>query len=512
MNAAELLTENDLLKNELEQRDQSIKEKNKLIEKRDALISVLEEKLRLADIARFAAKSEKVSPDQLGIFDEADSQEPVEQEGNTSETTTVKSYQRSTKPRVSIPENLPREEIIYDLPEAEKVCPHDGTALECIGSDDHEQLDIIPAQVKALRHKRLKYACPCCKEHLATASKPKQPIEKSIASSGLLAYVAIQKYADALPLYRQSEIFKRAGVALDRTNLANWMIKCGQLVQPLINLIQEHIQQQPVIHLDETRVQVLKEPDRKAQNQSYMWIMGSFKEQRAVIFHYSPTRNQTVPLTLLSSSTQAIMVDGYEGYENACQTYQIDRLGCWAHARRKFVDAQKAQSKGKTGKPDMALSFIQKLYALERKINDLPPDKRLEIRQQQAKPTVDKFKIWLDKHLLTTNPQSSLGKALSYTCNQLRRLTCYLNNWEYPLDNNPAENAIRPFVVGRKNWLFSNSQAGANASANLYSLIETAKLNQLNPHTYLQQILQQLPQAESLEDIEKLLPWNIQNS
>ena len=502
--AAELLTENHLLKNELEQRD-------KLIEKRDALISVLEEKLRLADIARFAVKSEKVSPDQLGIFDEAGAQKSVEEEENSSaEATTVKSYQRSAKPRVSIPEDLPREEIIYDLPEADKICPHDGATLECIGSDDHEQLDIIPAQVKVLRHKRLKYACPCCKEHIATASKPKQPIEKSIASPGLLAHVAIQKYADALPLYRQSEIFKRAGVALDRTNLANWMIKCGQLVQPLINLIQEHIQRQPVIHLDETRVQVLKEPDRKAQNQSYMWMMGSFSEPRAVIFHYSPTRNQSVPLDLLSNSTQAIMVDGYEGYENACKTYSIDRLGCWAHARRKFVEAQKAQSKGKTGKPDMALSFIQKLYAIERQTSDLPPDKRLEIRQQQSKPIIDKFKVWLDKHLLTTTPQSVLGKALSYTCNQWQRLTCYLNNGEYPMDNNPAENAIRPFVVGRKNWLFSNSQTGANASANLYSLIETAKLNTLNPHSYLQHIFQQLPQAGSLEDIEELLPWNIQ--
>lgn len=500
--AAELHLEIQSLKEKIEHRDKSI-------EKRDALISVLQEKLRLADIARFAAKSENTSPDQLGIFDEADTAECVEAEDHIqAETTTIKSHQRTTKPRVSIPAELPREEIVYDLPEADKVCPKDGAVLECIGSDDHEQLDIIPAQVKVLRHKRLKYACPCCKAHLATAAKPKQPIEKSIAAPGLLAHIAIQKYADALPLYRQSDIFKRAGIELDRTNLANWMIKCGQLVQPLINLIEEHIQQQPVIHLDETRVQVLKEPDRKAHNQSYMWVMGVFKAQPAVIFHYSPTRNQSVPLSLLSNTTQAMMVDGYEGYEAACQTYHIDRLGCWAHARRKFIEAQKAQSKGKSGKPDMALSFIQKLYAIERKINNLPPDKRLDIRQQQAKPIIDKFKTWLDKTLLTTIPQSALGKALSYTCHQWQRLTGYLDNGAYPIDNNPAENAIRPFVIGRKNWLFSNSQAGATASANLYSLIETAKANKLNPHTYLQRIFQQLPQAQSLEDIEALLPWN----
>lgn len=501
--AAKVLTENQLLKKQLEQRD-------KLLEKRDALIAILQEKLRLADVSRFAAKSEKISPGQLGIFDEADTDATPKADADPQpETTTVKSHERKARPRVSIPKELPREEIVYDLPEADKVCPKDGTALNCIGSDDHEQLDIIPAQVKVLRHKRLKYACPCCNDYIATASKPKQPIEKSIASPGLLAHIAIQKYADALPLYRQSEIFKRAGIELDRTNLANWMIKCGQLVQPLINLIQEHIQQQPVIHCDETRTQVLKEPERKAQNQSYMWVMGSFQTQPAVIFHYSPTRNQSVPLHLLSSTTQAMMVDGYEGYERACQTYNIQRLGCWAHVRRKFVEAQKAQSKGKSGKPDMALSFIQKLYAIERKAADLPPDKRLEIRQQQAKLVIDTFKVWLDKTLLTTNPQSALGKALAYTCNQWQRLTGYLSDGKYPIDNNPAENAIRPFVIGRKNWLFSNSQAGAKASANLYGLIETAKANKLNTHRYLQQVFQQLPRAESLGDIEALLPWNI---
>jgi len=210
--AANLLIENQTLKEKVEQRD--------------ILIALLEEKLRLADIAKFSAKSEKTSSGQLGIFDEPELEqalvEPVE-------STTVKSHERKARPRISIPKDLLREDIIHDLPEDDKICPKDGTVLECIGSDDHEQLDIIPAQVKVIRHKRLKYSCPCCNQHIITANKPKQPIEKSIASPGLLAYVATQKYVDALPLYRQSEIFKRSGIELDRTNLANWMIKCGQL-------------------------------------------------------------------------------------------------------------------------------------------------------------------------------------------------------------------------------------------------------------------------------------------
>lgn len=202
------------------------------------------------------------------------------------------------------------------------------------------------------------------------------------------------------------------------------------------------------------------------------------------------------------------MVDGYEGYERACAHYGIIRLGCWAHARRKLVDAQKLQKKGKTGKADQGLSFIQKLYAIETKIKTEPPDKRYDIRQQQAKPIIDKLRQWLEKSLPTVPPQSAIGKALHYLHNQWDRLVRYLDDGAYPIDNNRAENAIRPFTVGRKNWLFSNSQAGAKASANLYSLIETAKANGLNPYEYLKLAFKELPNAQSVEAVEKLLPWH----
>ena len=181
-------------------------------------------------------------------------------------------------------------------------------------------------------HRRQKYICPCCEQHHVTADKPKQPIQKSIASAGLLAYVATQKYCDALPLYRQSEIFKRAGLELDRTNLANWMIRSGKLVQPLINLLHERLLEQPVVHLDETTVQVLNEPGKTAESQSYMWVMGSFSASPTVLFHYADSRRQSVPLELLDASVSAIMVDGYEAYGKACQQYGIARLGCSATA------------------------------------------------------------------------------------------------------------------------------------------------------------------------------------
>lgn len=184
-----------------------------------------------------------------------------------------------------------------------------------------------------------------------TAKKPKQPIEKSIASPGLLAFVATQKYCDALPLYRQSEMFKRIGIALDRSNLANWMIRCGELVQPLINLLHDHLLDRSLVHMDETTTQVLKEPDKTAQSKSYLWLIASFTEKPITLFHYDPSRGQHVPLDLLDSSVNTLMVDGYKGYQPACEDYQIQRLGCWAHARRYFMEAKKVQPKARPIKP-----------------------------------------------------------------------------------------------------------------------------------------------------------------
>lgn len=203
------------------------------------------------------------------------------------------------------------------------------------------------------------------------------------------------------------------------------------------------------------------------------------------------------------------MVDGYEGYEKACQHYRITRLGCWAHARRKLVDAKAIQTTGKTGKADQGLAYIQKLYALEKVIKDQPPDERYRRRQNEAKPVIGELRAWLEQSLPHVPPHSAIGKALQYLHTQWHRLVRYLDDGAYPIDNNPAENAIRPFTVGRKNWLFSNSQAGAKASANLYSLIETAKANGLNPYDYLKVVFKELPNAQSVEAIEMLLPWNI---
>jgi len=395
-------------------------------------VKALEEQLRLLISKKFSPSSEKVSPGQYGLFNEAEEHTEADGEEVEEITVTVDAHKRKKKPRVSIPDTLPREEVIHDLPDEEKICPHDGHELKVIGSDDHEQL---------------------CEQHIVTAKKPNQPIEKSIASPGMLSYIATQKYCDALPLYRQSESFKRIGIDLDRTNMANWMVKMGFLVEPLVAQIKIHLQKQSVLHMDETTLQVLDEPGKPAQSKSYMWLTAVFNQRPAFLYHYSPSRSQQTPLSLLTESTQALMVDGYEGYQSSVETYQIERLGCWAHARRKFTDAQKAMPKGKTGKADQAIAFIQGLYRIEAKIKDDPPDKRYEIRQKQAKPIIDKMKKWLDKSLNHTLPSSKAGEALTYLGNQWKRLTVYLENGAYPIDNNATERAIRPFTIGRKNWM-----------------------------------------------------------
>ena len=288
------------------------------------------------------------------------------------------------------------------------------------------------------------------------------------------------------------------------------MIHCGDLVQSVINRLLDHLQQQPVLHMDETPVQVLVEPGRKAQNKSYMWVVSSLQQsaQPAVLFYYSPTRNGDTPKLKLNDFSGALMVDGYEGYQGACIEGQATRLGCWAHARRKFMDAKKQQVKGKSGRADQALSLIQQFYRVEKNSEHFTVDQRYEIRQKQSKEILSQLRKWLDKAIANTPPKTAIGKAVQYLQNQWSRLTGFVEDSYYFIDNNRVENCIRPFVIGRKNWMFSASQKGATSSANLYGIVETAKANGLEPYAYLKLLFTQLPLAETIEDIDALLPWH----
>ncbi len=500
--AVALHQENQVLRAELEQKDDQLEQK-------DLRIQQLEELIKKFQHREFGSSSEQTPPGQAQLFDEDEQvAEPVLEEGSTVE---VKAHARKPSRRPRLSDDLPRIEIIHDLSDAEKVCPEHGCDLTPMGEETSEQLEFIPATVQVLRHICKKYTCPACEGRVVTAKKPPQPIPKSVATPSLLAWVAVSKYADALPLYRQTQIFKRVGFEVDRTTLARWMVASGELIQPLINLLWDRLRQEAVVHMDETTVQVLAEPGKTPQSKSYMWVSVAGPPQGGmVLFHYAPSRRGQVAKTLLEGYEGALMVDGYEGYEAACSEAVV-RLGCWAHARRRFIEAQRLQPKGKAGKPDQALSWINKLYGIERSVKDDAPSDITTARQARSVPVLDQLRRWLDKTLPIVVPGSALGKAVNYLDQQWPRLIRYIDDGHRPIDNNRAENAIRPFVIGRKNWLFSQSVNGANASANLYSLIETAKANNLDPYRYLAQVFAELPQATTVEQIEGLLPDNIKN-
>jgi transposase len=474
-------------------------------------LASLQEQLYLLIHKRFGRSSEKAPAEQQSLFNEAEQDDAL---FDTDEETTVAAHSRKKSGRQKLSDALPRVEIIHDIPESEKVCPHDGHALKVMGQESSEQLDIIPAKVRVLRHIRLKYSCPCCEKGVKIAPVPKQPIPKSIASPGLLAYICVSKYVDALPLYRQEKIFKRIGVDIPRASLANWMVRMGGLIQPLINLLREQMLSYDLMQMDETTVQVLNEEKKAASSKSYMWIQrGGPPGKPVILFDYDPSRSSTVPLRLLEGFKGYLQVDGYEGYNAAVKANGLVQLGCWAHARRKFDEAVKAQGrkkgKPKAGKALKGMSFIQNLYRIEKLAKEMTTTERTAYRQEHSVPILDEMRAWLDSSLPQVPPTSLIGKALNYLNNQWAKLIIYVEDGRLNIDNNLAENAIRPFVLGRKNWLFSHSVKGAEASANLYGLIETVKANGLEPYHYLRHVFKELPKAESLEQIEALLPFNL---
>lgn len=312
-------------------------------------IENLREQLRLLLHKRFGPSSERLSGDQIQLFNEAEGLTEKDETTEAEETVSVQAHTRVRKGRRPLPDSLPRVEVLHDLSEEEKVCPLDGCGLKRIGEETSEQLSVIPARMQVIRHLRPKYACPQCQEGVKIAPPPPQVIPKSMASAGLLAYIAVSKYADALPLYRQSKIFDRWGIDLSRTTMANWMVQTGTAVQPIVNLLRDELIENGIIQCDETRCQVLKEPGRPAQRQSYIWAQRGGNPQRPVIlFDYDSSRGGEVPLRLLDGFTGYLQTDGYDGYNAVCKDNPgIVRVGCWAHSRRRFDEAVKAQKKVK---------------------------------------------------------------------------------------------------------------------------------------------------------------------
>jgi transposase len=494
-----------------------VQERDAALEERDTEIQQLREYIRLMRSQRFGASSERTHRDQLGLFNEAEQLVDSAAVDEFEEpTVAVPAHTRAKGGRRRLPAWMERVEIVHDLPDGEKVCATDGTALVEIGRETSEQIEFIPATARVLVHVRPKYACPGCKTGVQIAPMPPQPIPKSVASPSLLAFVAVSKYADALPLYRQSGILERIGIDLSRATLAHWMVRMGELVQPLINLMREQLLLHDFVQCDESRFQVLKEPGKAAESQSYVWVQrGAPDDHPLVLYDYNRSRSAEVPKRLFEGFQGILQTDGYEGYGSVGREPGITHVGCWAHARRPFVDALKGTGKNrkkgakrssKQSQAEAGLRFIQKLYEIERSVKDATAEERLKVRQQKSLPVVASLRSWLDGALEIVVPRSLTGKALAYLDGQWPKLVRVFDTGHVPLDTNAVENAIRPFAVGRKNWMFADTVQGAEASANLYSLIETAKANEIEPWAYLHHVFSELPKAETIEDVDALLP------
>lgn len=482
-------------------------------------VQYLEEQIRLLKNEIFGRKSEKrpiVEDKQILLFNEAEEALSEKDEKVTSDDSLVVPAHNRRKPgRKPLPAELPRVDIIHDIDEAEKVCAC-GEKLKRIGEEVSEKLDYVPAKIQVERHIRYKYACPACEgvddegPSVKIAPSPVQLLPKAMATAGLVAHIVTAKFEDALPLYRQEKIFARLGVELPRATMAGWMIKTAGKASALIELFGREIRSGPLINIDETPVQVLNEPGRSNTTNSYMWVFrGGDPYRPTLVYQYHPTRSGQVPLAFLNGYKGYVQTDGYNGYEALGRKPGVILVGCWAHCRRKFDKVIKAMgSHKKQSAADQALDYIGKIYKIERKAiqEGLDAEGKRQLRQQEAKPVLDEFKAWLDEMAVKTPPKGLLGKAIHYTLSFWSRLIRYIDDGLLRPDNNLAENAIRPFVIGRKNWMFSAHPNGAAASAALYSLIETAKANGLKPYAYLRYLFDRLPFAEGEKDYQKLMP------
>lgn len=491
----------------LSEKDNIIDKKSDVIAEQKLRIKILEEYLRLANSKRFGSSSEQTDTEQGNLFNEAEVLSAPEQEELPLNKDSSSNLKTGRKP---FAKNLPRHQVFAYLSEEDKK-----GAIDTFFVQVREELDIIPAKVQILEYMQEKAVFMTANNErtIKVADVIKHPVPKAMGSVNLMTFIIISKYADGLPLYRLEKIIKRYGGDISRATLANWVIALSKQAQPLINLLRELQNSGKLIMADETRIQVLKEPGYSPTGDKYMWVtLGGPPNEQSVLFDYDPSRSREVPLRLFDGFTGGyLQTDGYAGYNEVCRQNQLVRLGCWDHARRKFKEAQLAQPKGakvKVTKADMALSFINKLYLIERDINMMSDVEKLTVRQQKSQPVLEKLKKWLDNNRSRVAKDSLTGKAMTYLHNQWDKLTVYIIDGQLRISNILAENAIRPFAIGRKAWLFSDSPAGADASAVHYSLIETARLNGLEPYNYLNSIFKALPYCETVEDYEKLLPWN----
>ncbi|HWQ88687.1 MAG TPA: IS66 family transposase [Desulfitobacteriaceae bacterium] len=503
-----------------DQKDAYIAQLENTVKTLQQQVSNLTEIILLMKKKQFGSSSEKTPKQedsiQINLFNEAEDIASEEAEDPIARTVAGYIRKKSKTKREELLKDLPVQEIIYEIAEEESYCPHCNGHLEVIGQEVvREQVQYIPAKIQIERTIRKAYGCTKCKHHgtpyVIKAQTPAPVMNHSLASSSSVAHVMYQKYVNSVPLYRQEKDWEQMGIALSRGTMGNWVIKCSQdWFSPIIEKFKQELLKRQVLHCDETTVQVLKEAGKVPQTKSYMWLYrtGADTGPPVVLFDYQPSRGGKNAAEYLKAFTGFLHTDAYSGY---VKVMNVTRCCCWAHVRRYFIEAIPVTGKNKSLKTNAELGrdHCNKLFEIERTLADLTPELRKQARLEKERAVLDDFWAWLD----TLNPVngSKLAKAVQYTKNQKAYLENYLLDGRCSISNNLAENCIRPFAVGRKNWLFSDTPRGADASAMVYSIIETAKANDLNLYKYLNYLLTYMPGLEWRdypEIFEDLMPWS----
>lgn len=457
----------------------------------------------------YGPKNERFDPRQLLLFgrpvEELPLDEPSIVEESGQELTTRRIVKKHKHGRNSLPDHLPRIEIEHDLADAEKPCPCCGDLRVRIGQEVSEQLEYHPASFTVLRHVRHKYACRKCEAdalnpQIKTAPKPPQPIEKALPGPGLVAYVAVSKLGDHLPLYRLENIFARQKVDVARSTMCAWLAAAGELVRPLVELMAKRVRQSKVVHTDDTRVPIQAPGEGKCR-QGRIWTYIGDRDHPYIVYDYTPDRTRAGPTNWLRDYRGYLQADAYGGYDGIFHGEGAIEVACWAHARRKFFEAKETDGK----RAAAMLMFVRDLYAVEDDAKSLTDDERHTIRQARSVPILAEIKTWLDRERDVVLPRSPLAQAITYTLNQWEALNVYVTKGFLNIDNNAAERALKRVAIGRKNWLFAGNDRAGGTAALLYSLIASAERHQLDPQRYLTSILARLPGLPP-SDLPKLLP------
>lgn len=512
--------------------NQQLKEKNEVLSQENAALhqnlsaskethtqltaelNRLLEQIKLMNQRRFASSSE-ANLLQQNLFDELAVADSNEQQ--TKKTVTYTRNATNKPKRTPLPEHLERVEIMVDIDDADKICACCGEKRQPMGEVVTERLIVIPAKVHVEKTIRPKYVCnskKCTNEGIFIAPLVPRILPKSYASASLIADILTKKYVDHIPLYRQQQAWKRLAVEVPRNTMCGWLMNLLEEVRPLYRLLCQHILRHTIIHVDETTVQVLGEPNRDDKQKSYLWAYrGGPPDASVVYFNYQETRDAQHPMQFLETYHGFVMSDAYSGYHwiDTVEDYRLVHVYCMAHARRNFADIVKMTKT--PGVAHTAIGYFQELYALEAyaRDNNLTPAQRFILRLTQAKPILDKLFAFLKETAPKAPIGSKLGKAIAYMLDREYGFYAYLSDGRLEIDNNLLENEIRPFALGRKNWLFLGSPRGAEAACVFYSLIQTAKANDIEPFSYLNAMLEKLPFCKTDSDFEMLLPWNIKD-